>query len=115
MNQEENYFQETRKKLKQYIQHRLLLIRLQATDKASNLAATLITVTVVLLTALFLLIFASLTAGYWLSNVTGSFTIGFGIVALFYLVIFLLVIFFLRKSLQHFLVNKFIHLFNEKD
>ena len=115
MNQEENYFQDTRKKLRQYIQHRILLLRLQATDKASNLAARLITVTVVILTALFLLIFASLTAGYWLSHITGSFTIGFGIVALFYLVILLLVIFFLRKNLRNFLINKFIDLLNKKD
>ena len=115
MNQEANYFEETRKKLKQYIQHRIILLRLQATDKASSVAATLITVAVVMLTALFLLIFASLTAGYWLAGLTGSLTAGFGIVALFYLVILVLVIFFLRKTMQNFLINKFIDLLNKRD
>jgi len=115
MNHEANYFQDTEEKLKQYIQHRILLFRLQATDKASTVAATLITVSVIMVITLFLLIFASLTAGYWLANITGSLTAGFGIVALFYLVILLLGIFFLRKSMRNFLINKFIDLLNKKD
>jgi hypothetical protein len=115
MNQETNYFEDTQKKIKQYIQHRILLFRLQATDKASTVAATLITTSVIMVTALFLLIFASITAGYWLADLTGSLTAGFGIVALFYLVVFVLVIFFFRKNMQNFLVNKFIDLLNKRD
>ena len=115
MNEEANYFQETRKKLKQYVQQRILLMRLQATQKITRIVAVFLTVLVVIVTALFLLIFASITAGYWLADLTGSLTTGFGIVALFYLVVLLFVIFFLRKILQNFFINKFISLINKKD
>jgi len=115
MNEEANYFQETKRKLKQYVEQRILLMRLQATQKLTRIIAVLFTTIVIILTGLFLLIFASITAGYWLADITGSLTAGFGIVALFYLVAFLFVIFFLRKILQNFFINQFIHLINKKD
>ena len=115
MKEDVNYFQDTKKKIKQYINQRMLLLRLQATEKASNIAAILITIIVIVVIALFLLIFASITAGYWLADLTGSLTTGFGIVALFYLVIFIFVLLFLRKILQNFFINKFIKLINKKD
>jgi hypothetical protein len=115
MNQEENYLQDTRKKLKQYIQRRLLLLQLQITEKTSRIAAAIITMLVVITAALFLVVFASITAGCWLAGITGSLTIGFGIVALFYLVIFLFVVLFLRKIMMTFFINKIIYLFLKKD
>jgi Putative Actinobacterial Holin-X, holin superfamily III len=115
MNQEENYLQDTRKKLKQYIQRRLLLLQLQITEKTSRIAAALITILVIITAALFLLVFASITAGYWLAGITGSLTAGFGIVALFYLVIFLFLVVFLRKMMMTFFINKIIYLFLKKD
>jgi Putative Actinobacterial Holin-X, holin superfamily III len=115
MNQEENYLQDTRKKLKQYIQRRLLLLQLQITEKTSRIAAALITILVIITAALFLLVFASITAGCWLAGITGSLAAGFGIVALFYLVIFLFVVVFLRKRMMTFFINKIIYLFLKKD
>lgn len=112
MNEKENYFQDTKEKLKQYIDQRILLLRLQATKKISNITASLITIIVIVVAALLLLIFGSITAGYWLAGITGSFTAGFGIVALFYLVVFLFVMFFLRKILQNFFINRLIEYFN---
>lgn len=110
-----NYFQETKYKLNQYFQQRVLLLRLQAADKVSGIASTLITIVLIVLIGLFMLIFLSITAGYWLAGVTGSLTIGFGIVALFYLLVFLFVIFFLKKMLQNFFINKLIKLIHKKD
>lgn len=110
-----DYFQDIKSKLKKYIQQRMLLLRLQATEKITRIAAVLITVFAVALIVLFLLIFGSFTAAYWLSHITGSLTAGFGIVALFYFVVLLLVIFFFRKGLQDFFINKFIQLLNKKD
>jgi membrane protein YdbS with pleckstrin-like domain len=115
MNEEANYFQDTKKKIKQYIDQRILLLRLQATKKISNITAGLVTVVVIVIVALLLIIFASFTAGYWLAEITGSLAAGFGIVALFYLIVFLFVILFLRKILRNFFINKFIEFFNKKD
>jgi len=115
MKEEVNYFQDTKKRLKQYVSQRMLLMRLQATEKASHIAAIIITTIVIVIIALFLLIFASITAGYWLADLTGSLTTGFGVVALFYLLVLLFVMLFLRKILQNFFINKFIKLINKKD
>ena len=115
MNQEANYLQDTKRKLKQYIQRRLLLLELQITEKTSRIAAAIISIVIIITVALFLLVFTSITAGYWLAGITGSLTAGFGIVTLFYLVIFLFVVIFLRKIMLTFFINKFIKLFFKKD
>ena len=114
MKEQVNYFQDTKDRIKQYAQLRILLLRLQATEKISQIASTAIAVTLIMVIGFFLLVFASITAGYWLAELTGSLTAGFGIVALFYLVIFLFMIFFLRKILQNFFINKIIQLLNKK-
>ncbi|MEP6466215.1 MAG: phage holin family protein [Parafilimonas sp.] len=115
MTEDPNYFQDTKNRVKQYIDQRLLLLRLQAMQKISRIAAGVVTIIIISVVALFLIVFASITAGYWLASVTGSLTAGFGIVALFYLVVFLFVTLFLRKILQNMFINTFIKLFHKKD
>lgn len=112
---EQNFFKDTKQKLQQYIQQRILLLRLQATDKISRIASAIITVVLMVVIGLFLLIFASITAGFWLTHLTGSAIAGFGIVALFYFVVFLFIIIFLKKILQNLLINKLIQLFHKKN
>jgi len=115
MPEEENYFKDTSRRLKQYAEQRLLLMRLQLTEKLSRVAATLITTVLMVVIGLLLLIFVSVTAGLWLSQLTGSLAAGFGIVALFYFLAFLFIIIFMKKILQNFFINKFIHLIHKKD
>lgn len=114
METQSNSFKDTINKIKQHFQLRLLLLRLQATEKVSQIASTLITVVLMAIIGLFLLIFLSITAGCWLASLTGSLTAGFGIVALFYLLLFLFIIFFLKKILQNFFINKLIKLLHKK-
>ncbi len=115
MKEEVNYFQETKLKINEYIKRRILLMRLQAADKAARIASGLITAIVIIIIALFVVIFASFAAGYWLAGLTGSLAEGFGIVAVFYLLVFLFVVFFLRRVSRNFFVDKFIKLIYKKD
>jgi len=115
MPEDENYFRETRTRLKQYVEQRILLVRLQITEKVSRVAAAVVTSVFLVVIGLMLVIFASIAAGLWLAQITGSLAAGFGIVALFYFLIFLFMIFFMNKILQNFFINKFIHLFHKKD
>lgn len=114
MPNEENFFKETKEKLQQYMQQQLLLLRLQATEKISGIASKIIVSVFVVVIGLFLLIFASITAGLWLASVTGSLIAGFGIVALFYFVVFLFIIVFLRNILRNYFINKLISFFHKK-
>ncbi len=112
---EQNFFKDTRSKLQQYMQQRILLLRLQVTENASKIASAIITTALLVIIGLFLLIFASITAGLWLTHVTGSSVAGFGIVALFYFIVFLFIVIFLKKILQNFFINKLISLIHKKD
>lgn len=112
---EQNFFKDTKEKLQQYVQQRILLLRLQVTEKASRIASTIITTVLIIVVGLFLIVFASITAGFWLASITGSLIAGFGIVALFYFLVFLFIIIFLKKILQNLFINKLIRLFHKKD
>jgi hypothetical protein len=115
MPEEQDFFKDTKQKLQQYIQQRILLLRLQATEKISRIASAVITSVLITVVGLFLLLFASVTAGFWLADITNSLIAGFGIVALFYFVVFLFIIIFLKKILQNLFINKLIRLLYKKD
>ncbi len=110
-----NYFQDTKSKVKQYIQQRLLLFRLQATEKVSKIAAAIITTILMAVIGIFFLIFISIAAGLWLGEILNSYAAGFGIVTAVYLLLLLFVIFGLKKMLQNTFINKLIQLFHKKD
>jgi len=110
-----DYFQDIRTKAKQYLQQRLLLFRLQATEKISKIAATIITTVLLVVIGLFLLGFLSVTVALWIGESLGSNAAGFGIVTGFYLLVFLFVMLVLKKVLQNSFINKLIQLFHKKD
>ncbi len=97
MENEEQFFTESKKKIEQYIQDRLLLIKLQTVEKASQLVAKLFSALIIALLAFFILLFLSIMAGYFFANLTGSLYIGFGIVSTAYIIV-LLIILKLRKN-----------------
>jgi hypothetical protein len=115
MQEEKNFFEDAKIKLQQYIQQRILLLQLQATAKISKIASSVISAILLMIVFLFMLLFASVTAAFWLSGITNSLIAGFGIVALFYLLVFLFIIIFLRKILRNMFINKLISLFYKKD
>jgi len=110
-----DYFQDIRTKAKQYLQQRLLLFRLQATEKISKIAATIITTVLLVVIGLFLLGFLSVTVALWIGESLGSNAAGFGIVTGFYLLVFLFVMLVLKKVLQNSFINKLIQLFHKKN
>ena len=111
MDNTEDFFGDTKKKLEDYIQKRLLLFRLQTVEKTSKLVAVLITGLVMGVLAFFILLFLSIMAGYFFAAVTGSEYAGFGIVAVFYIVFLIILIKLRKKVLQKFLTNTLIQIF----
>ncbi|MDB5211194.1 MAG: phage holin family protein [Sediminibacterium sp.] len=110
----DNFFTETRKELEQYIQDRLLLLKLQATEKTARLVALLFVVLMISLLGFFVLIFLSVMAGVYFSTTTNNLYTGFGIVAGFYLVL-LLVFVFCRKWISKQVINIVIRIFFDKN
>ncbi len=110
----ENFFIESRKELDQYIRDRLLLIKLQATEKTARLVALLFLVLIISLLGFFVLIFLSVMAGVYFSTTANSLYTGFGIVTGFYLVL-LLTFVFCRKWISKQVINIVIRIFFDKN
>ena len=57
MSTEENFFQESKKKVEEYVKDRLLLVKLEAVEKISRLTAAMFTGLLIALFAFFVLLF----------------------------------------------------------
>lgn len=108
-----NFFTESRKELEQYVRDRIWLLKLQAGEKAARLTAVLLSGLLIGLLAVLILFFVSIMAGYFFTDLTGSFYIGFGIVAGFYLLA-LVVLILSRKWVNKKIMDSLIRIFFTK-
>lgn len=113
--QEENFFDESKKVLEQYIEDRILLLKLQSVEKISVLVSLMFTGLLVALLGFFVLFFISIMAGYYFASLTGSLFAGFGIVAGIYIILLILVIALGKKHLTTFITNRVIEIFFDKN
>lgn len=101
MSQPENlgsFFSENKKLLSDYIETRIALLKLQTVRTLSKTAGTLIWSVVAILFVFIIMIFAGLVLGFWFSELTGSYTRGFGLATLVFILVFVIIT-LLRKSL----------------
>lgn len=112
--QETSFFKESRQQLEQYVQDRVLLLKLQMVEKVSQLIALLFTGLTLALLAFFILLFVSIMAGYYFANITGSLYIGFGIVAIFYIILFVLIVSLRKKVIEKHIIDAVIKIFMDK-
>jgi hypothetical protein len=105
----QDYISETRQNLKEWLDTKLSLYRLRIVKTVARTAGTLAWVVISMFLFFLLIIFSGITAGYWLSSVTGSYVKGFGLVtAAILLLIVLLAV--LRKALfVNPIVRKMLH------
>ena len=114
MSDQKSFFEETKQAIKKYLDDRLLLIKLQLTEKISKLVALMFTSLIIVVISFFIMLFLSLMAGYYFASLTGSNYIGFGIVAAFYIVLLVILILLRKKVLQKNIVNMIIEVMFEK-
>lgn len=77
--------------LKEYVETRIKLAKLQAIESSATVAAGLIADVAVVISMILAFLFASFTLALYLGKVLGDYWIGFGIVAVLYLILALLV------------------------
>jgi hypothetical protein len=93
-----NYFNQTGKVAKEYLETRLDLIKLQAAGKLSKALALFFTLILSFLLFFFVVVFLGMVVGFWIGEMTHSYTIGFACSAgLFVLLLGFMLLF--RKSL----------------
>jgi hypothetical protein len=106
-----NFFEETRELATKYIDDRILLIKLQAAEKAAKFSSMLFKAVVVGIIFFFILSLISFLIGYYLSQWTGSFFYGFGILIVVYIVILWVILSAHKRYLHKKIVDKTIELF----
>ncbi|HEY4149601.1 MAG TPA: phage holin family protein [Chitinophagaceae bacterium] len=111
--QKQGFFEETQELVEDYVSNRLQLFKLQTAEKSSKLVSLLLTVLVMALLGFFILLFLSITAGYFLAQKTGSLFTGFGIVAIFYVVLLVVLLYLRKKFLDKYISNTVIKIFFE--
>jgi hypothetical protein len=113
---ESNFFTDTINLLKQYVNDRITLIKLQSIEKVSTLAASIASGVTLALLGLFFLIFFSITLGFLFSSWLDSNTAGFGIVAGIYLLLIIIIVVFGKKMFGNLITKKIIqNSFKKKD
>ena len=103
--QDPGYFEKAETMLRQYIGDRMLLFKLQASEKSARLTAVLVIGLILLILGFFLLLFISIMAGYYFAELTGSLFYGFGIVTAFYLLVMIIILLVRKKHLQPYITN----------
>jgi hypothetical protein len=107
------FFSTALQQIEHYIEARLHLVQLETTEKIAQIVGLASVLAIVGAVGALFLICISLMAGYYFAQVFDSYTIGFALVAGFYLLV--LIIFFLTgKKLATFIANKFIELLFNK-
>jgi len=104
------------KKIQDYINTRILLLRLEVSERFAKALATLYTKVVLLMLFGIFFFFASIAIGFIVGEELRSLPMGFGIVAAFYFVLALIFTLFSKSLLETPFMNRIINvLFESKE
>ena len=92
------FIKENKTLLKEYLETRLEIIRLQGIKAFSKATGYIIWILISLFLVFLVIIFLGLVLGFWLSELSGNLVIGFGLTTLI-LIFFLALLAIFRKSL----------------
>lgn len=93
-----SFISENKAVLKEYLETRMEIYRLQSLRIFSKSAGYFAWIIVSLFLAILIVIFGGLMLGYWFSSLLGSYVKGFGLMTLLLVIVFVLLALF-RKSL----------------
>ena len=84
--EKQTFFEETRLLVEDYVEDRILLFKLQAAEKTATLMSRLYIMVAIGLLLFIVLLILTVIAGYFLAFLTDNFIVGFGIVAILYVI-----------------------------
>lgn len=108
------FFEETQHLIGSYLKDRLLLVKLQATQKAAQVVSLLVNAFVLFIVGFFILLLLSALAIYFFIELTGSFYYGIGIVTLIYILAFVGLLIMGKKVLQVAISNMLVRIIFDK-
>lgn len=114
--EKQTFFEETRNLVEGYVEDRILLFKLQTGEKIAKMVSSLYIMFIIGLLLFVILLILTVIAGYFLAFLTDNFIIGFGIVAVIYVILIFIVYSMHKKFLGKRVMNSVIKLiFENKD
>jgi hypothetical protein len=110
----DGFFGESKQKITEYIQDRLLLLKLDTVERGANIIATMFTILMIALFSFFVLLFLSVMAAYLFGELLGHIFWGFGIVAGIYIILLAILIVYRKKFIHRTLMNTIINIVFEQ-
>ena len=104
--EKESFFVEIKDMLEEYAEDRLLLLKLQATEKAAKVSSTLFITLLVGFFSLIIFMIISFIAGYYLSLAVNSYPGGFAILGGIYILLVFLLLYIHKKFMAQVIADK---------
>ena len=108
-----SFFKESKPLLREYIETRLELYRLQAIRLISQSAGYLIWILISLFLLLLIMIFSGVALAFWISGLTHSYVLGFGLTTLLLILVFILMAVFRNALFIHPVIQAIIRNIND--
>lgn len=108
--EKDGFFQETLQVLQDYVDDRLLLLKIQVAEKTGTMVSFLLNILIITVLLFFVFLFGSFMLGLYFSDVFGSHLYGFGLVTLIYLVTLFMYLIFRKYIKTNFIMNAIIRL-----
>ena len=100
-----DFAEKVKEQLSSYVDVKIELLKAQWVEKTSLILGKMVTGLVVLFLLFFTILFSSLVAGYYFGQLLGNTAQGFGVIALFYTIVLVVICIFRKKLIQHPLSN----------
>lgn len=105
MEAEKSFFEDVQQKAEQYIEDRMLLMKLQATEKVALFSPKIILALVLAFFGFFIISIATFLLGYYLTIETDNVLTGWSIVLGIYILLFIMTIWLYKKRLRKLLTD----------
>jgi hypothetical protein len=106
-----DFFEDTQKLLTNYVDDRILLLKIQAAEKTGKFASTMINVLVIALIFFFVVLFFSVVGALYFSEVLGSYLRGFGVMLGIYVGVLIIYLILSKLFISKKIMNSAIKMF----
>jgi polyferredoxin len=111
--EKQTFFEETRNLVEGYVEDRILLFKLQTGEKIAKMVSSFYIMFIIGLLLFVILMILTVIAGYFLAFLTDNFIVGFGIVAVIYVILIFIIYSMHKKFLGKRVMNNVIKLLFE--
>ena len=105
MEMNENYFAATKVAVQEYVEERLLLLKLQGVKVGGQAAGAVTVAIIALLLVIGLLVLLGITGGLLIASFTGNYLSGFAIITGIYLLLIIIIAVWARRPIENYINN----------